>query len=77
MPAAVLGRGWSDEELAAWLDTAAWPYERPASIADAIAAELAADRIVAWFQGRSDSVPGRWAAARCWPTRAAGSTWTG
>ena len=34
-----------------------WPYERPASIADAVAAELAADRIVAWFQGRSEYGP--------------------
>ncbi len=57
MPDALLGRGWSDAELAAWLDTAAWPYERPASIADAVAAELAADRIVAWFQGRSEYGP--------------------
>ena len=57
MPDAFLGRGWSAEELAAWLDTAAWPYERPASVADAIAAELAADRIVAWFQGRSEFGP--------------------
>jgi carbamoyltransferase len=57
MPDAFLGRGWSAAELAAWLDTAAWPYEQPASIADAIAAELAADRIVAWFQGRSEFGP--------------------
>jgi carbamoyltransferase len=57
MPDAFLGRGWSAGELAAWLDTAAWPYERPASIADAVAAELAADRIVAWFQGRSEFGP--------------------
>jgi carbamoyltransferase len=57
MPDAYLGRGWTDEELAAWLDTAAWPYERPASIADAVAAELAADGIVAWFQGRSEYGP--------------------
>ena len=57
MPDAFLGRGWSDAELAAWLDTAAWPYERPASIAGAVAAELAADRIVAWFQGRSEYGP--------------------
>ena len=38
-------------------DTARWPYERPASVADAVAAELAADRIVAWFQGRSEFGP--------------------
>ena len=54
---AYLGRGWTDEELAAWLDTAAWPYERPASIAEAVAAELAADAIVAWFTGRSEYGP--------------------
>jgi carbamoyltransferase len=57
MPGARLGRGWTHEELAAWLDTAALPYERPADIADAIAAELAADHIVAWFQGRSEYGP--------------------
>jgi carbamoyltransferase len=57
MLGAYLGRGWSAAELAAWLDTAAWPYEEPASIADAVAAELAADRIVAWFQGRSEFGP--------------------
>jgi len=57
MPDAYLGRGWSDDELAAWLDTAAWPYERPADIADAVAAELAADHLVAWFQGRSEYGP--------------------
>jgi len=57
MPDAVPGTGLVADELAAWLDTAAWPYERPASIADAIAAELAADRIVAWFQGRSEFGP--------------------
>ncbi len=57
MPDAYLGRGWSAAELAAWLDTAAWPYQEPASIADAVAAELAADRIVAWFQGRSEFGP--------------------
>jgi carbamoyltransferase len=57
MPDASLGRGWTDQELAAWLQTAAWPYERPASIGTAVAAELAADRIVAWFQGRSEYGP--------------------
>ena len=57
MPGARLGRGWSDEELAAWLDNAAWPYERPADLPGAVAAELAADHIVAWFQGRSEYGP--------------------
>ena len=49
--------GWTDDELEAWLRTARWPYERPASLADAVAAELAADGIVAWFQGRSEYGP--------------------
>ncbi|HWG64050.1 MAG TPA: carbamoyltransferase C-terminal domain-containing protein [Streptosporangiaceae bacterium] len=57
MSDAYLGRGWTDAELGAWLETAAWPYERPASIADAVAAELAEDRIVAWFTGRSEFGP--------------------
>ncbi|WP_214414373.1 carbamoyltransferase family protein [Sphaerisporangium fuscum] len=57
MPGADLGRGWSDAELAAWLDVARVPYERPADLAAAVAAELAADRIVAWFQGRSEYGP--------------------
>jgi carbamoyltransferase len=57
MPGARLGRAWSEAELAAWLDAAAWAYERPADLADAVAADLAADRIVAWFQGRSEYGP--------------------
>ncbi|ETK31527.1 carbamoyltransferase [Microbispora sp. ATCC PTA-5024] len=57
MPGADLGRGWSDEELAAWLDVAKVPYERPVDLAAAVAAELAADRIVAWFQGRAEYGP--------------------
>ncbi|OUC93388.1 carbamoyltransferase family protein [Streptosporangium minutum] len=57
MPGADLGRSWSDEELAAWLETARVPYERPADMAAEVAAGLAADRIVAWFQGRSEYGP--------------------
>jgi carbamoyltransferase len=57
MPGADLGRGWTDEELAAWLTTARWPYERPRDLADAVAAELAADGVVAWFAGRSEYGP--------------------
>jgi carbamoyltransferase len=57
MPGADLGRSWTDDELEAWLRTAAMPYERPASVADAVAAALAEDRIVAWFQGRSEYGP--------------------
>ncbi|MFF4777351.1 carbamoyltransferase [Microtetraspora fusca] len=57
MPGADLGRGWRDEELAAWLDVARVAYDRPDDLAGAVAAELAADRIVAWFQGRSEYGP--------------------
>ncbi|MGW0336588.1 carbamoyltransferase family protein [Streptomyces sp. NPDC003011] len=57
MPGADLGRGWSEDELRAWLDQAAVPYERPDDIAETVAAELARDGIVAWFQGRSEYGP--------------------
>ncbi|TDD12921.1 carbamoyltransferase family protein [Nonomuraea diastatica] len=57
MPGTALGRGFTDEELGAWLDVARVPYTRPADLAAAVAAELAADRIVAWFQGRSEYGP--------------------
>ncbi len=57
MPGAALGRGFTDEELGAWLDVAKVPHTRPADLAAAVAAELAADRIVAWFQGRSEYGP--------------------
>ncbi|MCW2881931.1 MAG: Carbamoyltransferase [Sphaerisporangium sp.] len=57
MTGADLGRGWTDDELAAWLEAARVPYRRPDDLADAVAAELAADRIVAWFQGRSEYGP--------------------
>jgi carbamoyltransferase len=57
MATAALGRRWSDDELAAWLTTARVPYERPPDLADAVAAVLAADGVVAWFQGRSEYGP--------------------
>jgi carbamoyltransferase len=57
MPGADLGRGWTDEEIEAWLTTAAIDYERPRDVADAVAAELADNGIVAWFQGRSEFGP--------------------
>ena len=52
-----LGRGWTEGEIAAWLDTAAVGYERPADIAEAVAEVLANNGIVAWFQGRSEYGP--------------------
>jgi carbamoyltransferase len=57
MPGADLGRGWTDEEIEAWLTTAAIDYERPSDVADAVAAVLADNGIVAWFQGRSEYGP--------------------
>jgi carbamoyltransferase len=57
MTTAALGREWTDGELAAALDVAAVPYERPADVADAAAAIIAAGGVVAWFQGRSEYGP--------------------
>jgi len=57
MRTVALGREWSDEELRAWLDTAAVAYEEPADVAEAAAEVLAANGIVAWFQGRSEWGP--------------------
>jgi len=52
-----LGRGFSDEEIAASLRTARVPFERPVDVAVEVAEALAADQIVAWFQGRSEYGP--------------------
>ena len=57
MRTAALGRGWSDAELAAWLDRAAVPYERPGDVAEVVAETLATNGVVAWFQGRSEFGP--------------------
>jgi carbamoyltransferase len=57
MATAALGRGWDDDELAAWLDRAGVDYERPDDVAAEVAETLAADGIVAWFQGRSEYGP--------------------
>jgi carbamoyltransferase len=57
MTTAALGREWSASELRAWLGTARVAYEEPSDIAEAVAAILAANGIVAWFQGRSEYGP--------------------
>jgi carbamoyltransferase len=57
MRTAALGRSWSDDDLEAWLTTAAVPYERPADLAEAVAELLASNALVAWFQGRSEYGP--------------------
>jgi carbamoyltransferase len=57
MGSAALGREWTDDEIEAWLTTACVPYERPRDLADTVAETLAANGIVAWFQGRSEYGP--------------------
>ena len=57
MATPALGRGWTDSELAAWLTTADVPFEQPVDLADAVAEVIAANGIVAWFQGRSEYGP--------------------
>ena len=57
MATAALGREWGDDDLAAWLAEADVTYERPPDIAEAAAEVLAADGVVAWFQGRSEYGP--------------------
>jgi carbamoyltransferase len=57
MPGADLGRGWSDEDLEAWLTTARVRYERPDDVAETVAECLANNGVVAWFQGRSEYGP--------------------
>ncbi|MBV9204258.1 MAG: carbamoyltransferase [Actinobacteria bacterium] len=57
MPTAALGRSWTDDEIEAWLVSAGIRYERPEDIAAAAAECLAADHVVAWFQGRSEYGP--------------------
>ncbi len=57
MTTAALGRGWDDEELARWLDSAGVAYVRCLDVADTVAEALFNDEIVAWFQGRSEFGP--------------------
>jgi carbamoyltransferase len=57
MRTAAVGRGWTDAELAPWLERAALAYERPGDVAEVVAATLAANGVVAWFQGRSEYGP--------------------
>ncbi len=57
MPSAALGRGWSDDEIAATLTEAAVPFQRPADLAEAVGDALADNQLVGWFQGRSEFGP--------------------
>ncbi|HEX3921260.1 MAG TPA: carbamoyltransferase C-terminal domain-containing protein [Streptosporangiaceae bacterium] len=57
MAGADLGRGFTDDQVEAALVTARVPFERPPDVAEAAAEVLAADGVVAWFQGRSEFGP--------------------
>jgi carbamoyltransferase len=57
MTSAALGRQWSDDELAAWLRRAAVPFSTPADLAAEVADILAANGVIAWFDGRSEYGP--------------------
>jgi carbamoyltransferase len=57
MPGAALGREWESAALERRLATAGVAFERPRDIADAAAAALARNDVVAWFQGRSEFGP--------------------
>lgn len=52
-----LGRGWSDETLGSLLKDCGLPHEAPSDLAAAAADEIAAGRVVGWFQGRSEAGP--------------------
>jgi carbamoyltransferase len=56
-PGPDLGRGWSDGEIEAVLRTARVRYDRPADLPAVVAGVLAADGLVAWYQGRSEWGP--------------------
>jgi len=57
MQTAALGRGFDEAELERQLVTADVDFERPHDVAEAVAETLAADGVVAWFQGRSEFGP--------------------
>jgi carbamoyltransferase len=52
-----VGRGFGDGQIEAVLRAARVPFERPVDVAEVVAETLAADGIVAWFQGRSEYGP--------------------
>ncbi|HEX2145455.1 MAG TPA: carbamoyltransferase C-terminal domain-containing protein [Glycomyces sp.] len=57
MASAALGSSWSDEAIEAELERADLPYERPGNLATRVAAALADDAIIGWFQGPSEFGP--------------------
>jgi carbamoyltransferase len=57
MQTAALGRAWSDDEIEAALRTAKLRFSRSTDVAVDAARAVAANGIVAWFQGRSEFGP--------------------
>jgi carbamoyltransferase len=57
MTSAALGRGWTDPEIEQILITARVPYRQPDDVSVAAAKIIAANGIVAWFQGRAEYGP--------------------
>ncbi|MCP2263060.1 carbamoyltransferase [Promicromonospora thailandica] len=57
MTSAALGPSWSDDELAEALRTARIPFGTPDDLPEQVAAVLADDGMVAWFDGRSEFGP--------------------
>jgi carbamoyltransferase len=57
MASASLGRGWTDDEIAAALAEAAVPHERPTDMAATVGEALAGNQLIGWFQGRSEYGP--------------------
>jgi carbamoyltransferase len=57
LTSAALGRGFSDDEVAAALTEAAVPHERPDDLAATVGDALADNQLVGWFQGRAEFGP--------------------
>lgn len=57
MRTAALGRSFDDDEIERRLQTAKLDYERPDDVAETAAELLAENKIVAWFEGRSEFGP--------------------
>ncbi|HEX8497684.1 MAG TPA: carbamoyltransferase C-terminal domain-containing protein [Actinomycetales bacterium] len=57
MVSAALGRGFTDDDLELALRTARVPFERPDDLAAEVADHLAANHVIAWFQGRAEYGP--------------------
>ncbi len=57
MRSAALGRSWDDAGVRARLDVANLAYTEPNDLAEAVAAVLADNGLVAWFQGPSEFGP--------------------